>query len=79
MTCGFVIARREAAKALEVMEEDLDKVPLAVEFAVEPTFLLSRGIAADYGLDPFTAKLLDDSVGIVSCISKEGLPLSLLN
>jgi len=70
---GLLVARSDGAETLEVVEEDLDEIALAVEIAVERKRSLSLGLRVNDRLDLSVADLAPEIVGVVAGVTDERL------
>jgi len=68
----LVESRRDSAKALERVEEDLDEVSSSIERAILRDLPLPLGLGTDDGLDAAFFDLGAKLVGVVAGIADEG-------
>jgi len=61
----------EASKALQVVEEHLDQIPLAVRLAIESRLATARRIRVDDGHHAPLSDTVADSVGVVARVRYE--------
>ena len=74
----LLVARRDSAKSLQVVEEDLDEIALTVELSIESApIVFARGVVANDRLHPLRTHRGDDAVCIVRRICEQHVPSSM--
>src|SRR5262249_49206237 len=69
---GLLETRRNGAKALQAVEEDLDAISAGVALAIQPRFVLSSWVRMDDRLDAERSKLTPNGVRVVASIGDQG-------
>ena len=75
----LLVARRDAAAALEVVEETLDAVADSVESLVVAMLHLARGVRRDHRLHAVRLRGIADVRRVVSRVADEGEALRMLD
>lgn len=73
----LVVAGGDGAVDLEMTEHALDAVTLLVEGAVVDDRLFAVRAARDDGVDPASAQVLADGIGVISLVAEQGGRLGL--
>jgi hypothetical protein len=68
---GLLVASRYGAEAFEVVKEDLDEVPHAVEAPVQARLPRSIGLRVNYGLHVAMAYFGNELIRVISRVSYE--------
>jgi hypothetical protein len=71
MCCQFVVSGRDGAKVLNLIEEALDEVALAVEFGWNRALNFARPHGRDMSPSASCSHEVDDKAGIVAAVGDE--------
>ena len=74
---GFFVARRDAAKLLDILEETLDQVAFRIEGVVAVAFDLAVGLGRNDRLDFSTFEAGDEAICVIAFVSQDRLRLNL--
>ena len=75
----FVIAGRNGAKVLNLVEEALDEVAFAVECEIAIALGLSVGFGGNYRRDLPLCEALDERISVVGFVCDQGLRIGVFN
>ena len=75
VSSGFFVAGCDGSELFESIEETLDEVAFGVEGEVACTVELAISLGRDHRLDAAHGQGFDETVGVVTFVSDEGLRL----
>ena len=75
----FVVAGRNGAKVLNLVEEALDEVTFAVECEIAIALGLSVGFGGNYRRDFSLRKAIDERISVVGLVCDQGLRIGVFN
>jgi len=71
VACCLFVSRRDCAEALEIEEEDLDDVALAVQCTVQTVLVFPFGLRMNDRFDVSSPHLADKRIGVVARVANE--------